>query len=40
VKQLFLVHGIDRALKGMQDHMAELGYHNIAIPQQGQRFVL
>ena len=40
VTQLFLVHGIERSLNGMQELMASKGFHNIAIPRQGQRFVL
>jgi hypothetical protein len=40
VKQLFLVHGIERSLNGMKELMAGKGFHHIAIPRQGQRFEL
>lgn len=40
VQQVFLVHGIDRSLKGMQDMVAANGFRRIAVPRLGQRFVL
>ncbi len=40
VQQLFLVHGIERALNGMQEMVAAKGFHHIAIPRLGQRFMV
>lgn len=40
VQQFFLVHGIDRSLKGMQDLVVANGFRHIAVPRLGQRFVL
>jgi len=40
IERTVLDAGIERSLNGMQELMASKGFHNIAIPHQGQRFVL
>ena len=40
VRQVFLVHGVDRGLEGLKGEFTELGFRNIAIPHKGERFEL
>ncbi len=40
VRRLFLVHGVERALLGLKDLMMEQGYKDIAIPRNGEHFVI
>lgn len=40
VRQLFLVHGVERALLGLKDLMMEQGFKDIAIPRNGEHFVI
>ncbi len=40
VQRVFLVHGVDSALEGLQDRYTEVGFRRIAIPRRGERFDL
>jgi metallo-beta-lactamase family protein len=40
VRQLFLVHGVERALLGLKDLFMQQGFKDIAIPRNGEHFVI
>ncbi|MEZ4806858.1 MAG: MBL fold metallo-hydrolase [Flavobacteriales bacterium] len=40
VKQLFLVHGVERSLTTLRDRSSTLGFKDVRIPERGERFKL